>query len=133
MSAVRSKGNDSTELKFLKLLRVNKITGWRRNQSVFGRPDFLFKKEKIAVFVDGCFWHGCKKCRTIPKQNHLFWVKKIARNVERDGEVKRKLKREGWKVVRIWEHDLKKNSEKTIKKLSLSLFSNSRGNEDSRH
>jgi DNA mismatch endonuclease (patch repair protein) len=107
MSAVKGKGNKSTELALAKLFRKNGIKGWRRNYSgVIGKPDFVFPKERIAVFVDGCFWHGCKKHRTIPVTRRSFWVTKIERNRERDRLVNRELKRSGWKVRRFWEHEL---------------------------
>jgi DNA mismatch endonuclease (patch repair protein) len=121
MSAVRSSRNKTTELRFIEILRANKITGWRRRSIMLGKPDFVFTKKKVAIFIDGCFWHGCKKCRTIPKQNNLFWKNKIGRNVERDREVTRGLKREGWKVLRIWEHGLKKNFESVVTKISKIL------------
>ncbi len=100
-------GNKTTELRFIKFLRANKITGWRRHWPLFGHPDFVFAKDGIAVFIDGCFWHGCKKNRMIPKQNNLFWKEKIGRNIKRDRQVSAKLKHDGWCVVRIWEHELK--------------------------
>ena len=72
-----------------------------------GRPDFAFPKAKVAVFTDGCFWHGCPRCYTRPKSNRKFWDAKVARNRERDREVSRGLRRKGWRVIRIWEHALK--------------------------
>ena len=72
MSRIRSRGNQATELALAKLFRRHKITGWRRNQKVFGKPDFIFPKHKLAVFVDGCFWHGCPKHGTQPKGNAAF-------------------------------------------------------------
>ena len=70
------------------------------------RPDIVFTKRKVAVFVDGCFWHRCPKCYHKPATNADFWEAKIGRNVERDKEVSRELKNRGWKVVRVWEHEL---------------------------
>ena len=107
MSRVRSHGNATTELRLLGLFRVHGIKGWRRKQKILGRPDFVFKALKIAIFVDGCFWHGCTKHRGIPTQNRDFWVAKITRNVARDRAVGRQLRKQGWTVVRIWEHDLR--------------------------
>lgn len=80
---------------------------------VFGRPDFVFPKQKVCVFVDGCFWHGCPKCCRIPKSNEEFWEMKILGNALRDVMVSGALRRQGWKVLRIWEHDL--NQEKNTK------------------
>ena len=109
MAAVRSRGNVSTELALARIFRKEGITGWRRNRGIFGiRPDFVFLSKNLAIFVDGCFWHGCTKCRTIPKQNRAFWKKKIEGNRKRDKKVMPELRRRGWKVVRLWEHDLKR-------------------------
>jgi DNA mismatch endonuclease (patch repair protein) len=108
VSAVRGYGNKSTELFTAKLFRKAGITGWRRKQKIFGiRPDFVFKRKKIAVFVHGCFWHGCRKYRTIPETNSEFWLKKIEGNRRRDQFSELKLKKEGWTIIKIWEHDLK--------------------------
>ena len=67
MSRVRCRGNKTTELVFVAILKSERITGWRRRYRIFGRPDFVFPKERIAVFVDGCFWHGCpRRCKPAP-------------------------------------------------------------------
>lgn len=73
---------------------------------IYGNPDFVNQKYKTAVFIDGCFWHGCKKHCRMPKTNKRYWASKIRKNVERDKKVTRKLKMKGWRVVRIWEHDI---------------------------
>jgi DNA mismatch endonuclease, patch repair protein len=106
MSRVRGSGNKDTEVALAKLFRRNKITGWRRNQKVFGKPDFVFQKIRLALFVDGCFWHGCPKHGTQPKGNRAFWKNKFARNKARDVLVTRTLRSAKWRVLRIWEHDL---------------------------
>ena len=106
MSLVRSHGNKATELRLIGIFRVIGISGWRRHQPVFGKPDFVFRKLRLAVFVDGCFWHSCPKHSTKPKCNRVFWEKKLTANKERDRLVNRTLRRKGWKVVRIWEHEL---------------------------
>ena len=111
MSRIRSRGNRDTEIALAKLFRRNKITGWRRDQRIFGKPDFVFSKFKLAMFVDGCFWHGCPKHKTKPKNNRAFWRRKFSRNKERDALVTRTLRREGWRVLRIWEHELAKKNE----------------------
>ena len=108
MSRIRSRGNRSTELEFARLLRAARITGWRRHQRLPGNPDFVFIKHRLAVFVDGCFWHGCKRCCHTPSSNRNFWEPKILRNRQRDRFVGRTLRKTGWKVLRIWEHELKK-------------------------
>ena len=111
MSRIRSRGNKDTELALAKIFRRHKITGWRRNQKIFGKPDFVFPKLKLAVFVDGCFWHGCPKHRTLPAGNRSFWKKKFARNQSRDRLVNQTLRRAGWRVLRIWEHELARKNE----------------------
>jgi len=107
MSAIRGKNNRSTELRFRMALVRAGINGWETNAEDFvGKPDFFFRKKRIAVFVDGCFWHGCPKCGHYPKTRSSFWKTKILRNKERDKKNRRKLRREGIKVVNIWEHSL---------------------------
>ena len=108
MSRIRGCGNKETELALILVFRANRITGWRRYQPVFVKPDFVFPQWKLAVFVDGCFWHGCPKHGTRPKSNRKFWDEKIARNRQRDREVNRKLRKHGWRILRIWEHALRK-------------------------
>ena len=116
MARIRSRGNRATELALVRLFRALGITGWRRHlpirNSEFGiqnfqvRPDFVFPKLRLAVFVDGCFWHGCPQHATQPKGNAAFWRKKFAANQARDRLVTRVLRRAGWRVLRIWEHEL---------------------------
>lgn len=110
MSRVRSKGNARTELKLIELFRKHKITGWRRGYRLFGKPDFVFPALRIAVFVDGEFWHGHPTLCRMPKTNASFWKSKIERNRKRDLEVNRTLRDRGWSVVRIWQHELKSNA-----------------------
>lgn len=106
MSRVRGKGNRATEQKLIDLFRKNGFKGWRRNYPLFGKPDFVFPKERIAVFVDGEFWHGHPRRGQIPKTNTDFWVEKIRRNKRRDRLVNKTLKGKGWIVVRIWQCEL---------------------------
>jgi DNA mismatch endonuclease, patch repair protein len=110
MSLVRSTGNKSTELRLIALMRTAGITGWRRRQKLPGSPDFVFRKRSLAVFVDGCFWHGCPKHATFPATRRAVWRKKFATNMARDRRVNRTLRTAGWRVLRIWEHDLKASS-----------------------
>jgi DNA mismatch endonuclease (patch repair protein) len=106
MARIRGIGNKDTELRLIALMRATRITGWRRNSTLIGKPDFVFPKLRLAVFVDGCFWHGCPIHGTKPKQNAEFWLTKIARNQTRDRLVNRTLRKTGWRVLRIWEHEL---------------------------
>jgi DNA mismatch endonuclease (patch repair protein) len=75
------------------------------------RPDFVFRREKLAVFVHGCFWHGCPQHYRRPKGNRKFWDAKIARNMERDATVTKALRKAGWRVLHLWEHELAKKRE----------------------
>jgi DNA mismatch endonuclease, patch repair protein len=122
MAKIRSRGNKNTEVALAKLFRRNKITGWRRNQKIFGKPDFIFQKIRLALFVDGCFWHGCPKHGTQPKGNRVFWKNKFARNKARDVLVTRTLRSAKWRVLRIWEHELvRKNETRLIKRIQRFL------------
>ena len=106
MSRIRGRGNKETELVLATLFRRHRINGWRRNQPVFGKPDFVFPNARLAVFVDGCFWHACPKHSNMPANNRAFWRKKLTGNKARDRVVNKALRRAGWRVVRIWEHEL---------------------------
>lgn len=106
MSRIRSRGNVDTELLFATLLRKSKIWGWRRHLPILGRPDFVFKRQRVAVFIDGCFWHLCAKCGNMPVNNREFWKKKLGGNKRRDRKVNRLLVCDGWRVLRVWEHQL---------------------------
>lgn len=122
MRKVRSKGNKSTELKLIALFRENGITGWRRNYSVKGHPDFVFLDKRIAVFVDGCFWHGHDCRNTRPENNKEYWQKKRVANMKHDQEVTALFEARGWTVMRIWECELKtKNMIGTINRIARVL------------
>lgn len=121
MSRIRSRGNKKTELALVALLRLHHITGWRRHQPLPGTPDFVFRKHKLAVFVDGSFWHGCARCYKRPSSNRRFWDAKCARNCARDREVTRELRRRGWRVVRVWEHELAKGAIVSIGKIESAI------------
>jgi DNA mismatch endonuclease (patch repair protein) len=102
MSGIKSY-NTQPEL-FLK----KSLKGYRYQPTIFGKPDFINYKEGIIIFVDGCFWHQCPLHSKMPKQNRAYWLPKLKRNVTRAKEVEIAYKTAGWKVIRIWEHDLKK-------------------------
>ena len=110
MAAISSSGNLATELRLASILRSSGITGWRRHQALPGRPDFAFRRERLAVFVDGCFWHGCPWHCRMPKSRQSYWKPKIARNKTRDKAVRGLLAAAGWLVHRIWEHSLNEPS-----------------------
>ena len=107
MKKVRSKNNKSTELKLIQIFKENNIHGWRRNYKVKGHPDFVFLNKKIAIFVDGCFWHGHNFRNTKPKENQEYWDKKRERNMKHDKEITEYFENRGWTVIRIWECELK--------------------------
>lgn len=122
MSRIRSKGNATTELKLISLLRVARLRGWRRNFSLVGKPDFVFPKQKLAVFVDGCFWHGHGCGRNLkPKHNASLWRQKINGNQNRDRRVERTIRSAGWHVIRIWECYLMKHPETCIRRIRHAL------------
>ena len=114
MSLIKGRGNKATELRLIGIFKVHRIKGWRRHWPLEGKPDFVFPKLKLAVFVDGCFWHGCPLHATQPKSNSAFWDTKLARNRARDRFVTCALRAQGWKVLRIWEHELAKKNEKRL-------------------
>lgn len=111
MSAIKGRGNKATELALMTVFRRYGVTGWRRNAAVFGKPDFVFRKQRVAVFVDGCFWHGCPKHSDLPVSNRDFWRTKLAANLARDRRVNRELRKQGWRVLRVWEHELRSQKE----------------------
>ena len=124
MSRVRSRGNASTELRVVSLFRQHGIAGWRRHLPLPGRPDFTFKKLKVVIFIDGCFWHGCPKCRWIPATNTSYWTTKIAGNRKKDRLTNRILQALGWTVLRVWEHTLKKRPDSVVRKVQQALREN---------
>jgi len=114
MSSVRSKGNSTTEGPLAKSMRSMGISGWRRHRKISipsgsVRPDFVFYRERLVVFVNGCFWHFCPFHCCLPKSNADFWSAKLAANKARDRRNSRELKSLGWQVLTIWEHSVRKN------------------------
>lgn len=107
MRQVKSSRNKSTEIKLLRYFKKQEIKGWRRNYKLFGKPDFVILKIKLAIFVDGCFWHGHNCRNTKPKDNYEYWENKIKRNIQRDSNVSTYLVAKGWNVIRLWECELK--------------------------
>src|SRR4051812_31645399 len=106
MASIRSKSNKDTELTLMQIFRQHKLVGWRRNRRIFGKPDFIFPKARLAVFVDGCFWHACPSHGRYPETNAQYWKVKLSRNKDRDKLVVRSLRNAGWRVLRVWEHSL---------------------------
>ncbi len=115
MSAIKGMNNKTTELCFRMMLARNGVKGWKMNyKSIVGKPDFFFEDRKLAVFIDGCYWHGCPTCGHIPKKHSEFWKAKIKRNQERDKRVTRENEDNGIKVIRFWEHELKSSENRKI-------------------
>ncbi len=142
MSRIRSHGNKDTEQRLAAIFRAHGITGWRRQvvikfrvsgfkSRVSGRkdskletwnqkhpksvrPDFIFRAQKLAIFVDGCFWHGCPEHFRRPQTRQKFWDAKITRNQARDAAVTKALRKVGWRVLRLWEHELAVRHEKRL-------------------
>lgn len=120
MGRVKSSGNQSTELKMIRVFKDNGFKGWRRNFPLEGKPDFVFPAHRLAVFVDGCFWHGHPALCRLPATNTEYWERKISRNAARDKEVGKILKKKGWRVMRVWEHEI--DSKKTVGRLKKALI-----------
>lgn len=124
MGRIKSNGNKTTEVKLSEIFRANGFSGWRRKQLLFGKPDFVFIKQRVCVFVDGCFWHGCPKCYREPSSNASYWSAKIQRNKARDRIVTKTLNGAGWRVMRIWKHQLSNATRTTLlRRLRRNLIS----------
>ena len=106
MSRIRSRGNYATELRFIEILREYKISGWRRGVKLPGQPDFVFASARLAVFIDGDFWHGNPRRFRLPRSNLKYWTRKILSNQCRDRKVNKLLRASGWKVYRFWQSAL---------------------------
>lgn len=114
MSRVKGTANRNTEERLIEIFKKHSISGWRRRARVFGKPDFIFPRQRVAIFVDGCFWHCCPRHGSEPVTNEDFWKTKLARNRARDKLVNRSLKNQGWRVLRIWQHELVKKNESRL-------------------
>ncbi|MBU0514050.1 MAG: very short patch repair endonuclease [Proteobacteria bacterium] len=122
MSRVRSRGNETTEGKLRSMLQEVGLVGWKCHADLPGKPDFVWPKHKVTVFVDGCFWHGHECGKNIkPKANAELWQAKIENNKRRDRRVVRQLRGMGWGVIRIWECELTKNPEGCITRIKRLL------------
>ena len=120
MAGVKGRHNKSTEVKMAKLLRSSNIKGWRRHLKLPGSPDFTFREERVCIFVDGCFWHGCPKHYKSPKSNKKFWREKVEKNRERDIRINQELKKQEYRVIRIWECEMRE-ADKVLKKIQKAL------------
>ena len=107
----RVKGRDtSPEVRLRKALWALGVRGWRLDvRTLPGRPDLAFRRAQLAVFIDGCFWHGCPRHCRMPSSNQAYWTRKIERNRERDRAAGRDLRRRGWRALRLWEHQVRRD------------------------
>lgn len=127
MSAVRSRGNRSTERRLRAHLIRSGLRGWAvQPRGVIGRPDFVFKEPKLAIFVDGAFWHGAPDFKRFPKTRVPFWTEKIERNKRRDRAVNSVLRRRGWSVLRFWDYELSEDPGAVITSIRHRLRQRSR-------
>jgi DNA mismatch endonuclease, patch repair protein len=117
MSRIKGKNTDP-EVRLRKLLFANGIRGYRVHYNILGKPDIVFVKRKIAIFIDGCFWHKCPVDFQEPETRKEFWMAKIDSNVERDTKNTLRLQEAGWTVVRFWEHEVRKNPNQVLSKIS---------------
>lgn len=130
MASVKSQNNKSTELKIISVFKSRNIRGWRRNYPLVGKPDFVFPRLRIVVFIDGCFWHKCPRHCRLPASNKEYWNDKIQKNKLRDKKTTRVLKERGWQVIRIWEHEIKSNNLNRKLNLILRAFHSGGGDGD---
>lgn len=120
MSRVRNK-DSKMELSLRKALWAEGFRYRKNDTNYFGKPDIVLPKYKTVIFVDSCFWHGCKTHGSMPATRTEFWEKKIARNKERDQEVNRYYKEKGWNMIRVWEHELKKDFDSLIQRIKKQI------------
>jgi len=120
MSTVRSK-NSKIEVDFRKAIWKAGFRYRKNPTKYFGKPDIVLPKHKTVIFIDSCFWHGCKKHCRIPAVRRNYWMQKISKNVARDKEVVRHYKKQGWKIFRIWEHEIKGDIKTALRKITSLL------------
>lgn len=120
MSRIRSV-NTGPEVKLRALLYAEGLRGYRLHSKISGRPDIVFTRKRVAVFIDGCFWHGCPRCFKLPATRVAFWKQKIEANIARDAAINADLRKAEWKVLRIWEHDLRKRPERVVQRILKTL------------
>lgn len=122
MSRIRA-AHTKPEVELRKELSSRGLRGYRIHRTLPGKPDITFGRARIVVFVDGCFWHGCPVCGDghLPKSNQSYWMKKIAGNRDRDMRRSAELRRDGWLVLRFWEHDVLKATAKCAAKIERAV------------
>src|SRR5690349_21757646 len=110
MASIRGK-NTRPELSIRKILWKKGKRYRIHDRTVFGTPDISNKSKKVAIFIDGCFWHGCQKCYKAPRTNAQYWENKIDNNKKRRGIVTKYLRSDKWIVMEFWEHQVVKEPE----------------------
>src|SRR3989344_8892221 len=120
MRLVKSKDTD-IERALREALKKEKLRFRTNVATLPGKPDIVFSKQKLAIFMDSCFWHGCKKHCRLPSTNRSYWRNKIEKNKKRDMAVSKKLKSIGWRTIRIWEHTITKGPAQTAQKIEKAL------------
>lgn len=120
MFSVKGKST-SLERRFFSTLAGMHLKGWKKNAAeLIGKPDVIFEKERLTIFIDGCFWHGCPRCcKKLPQTNRLYWSRKINRNVAFAKSANRRLREDGWLVIRIWEHEIR--NPRSMKKIKIKI------------
>jgi len=118
MRAIRSK-DSKIEVEFRKAIWRAGFRYKKNPIKYFGKPDLVLKKYKTVIFIDSCFWHGCKRHCRLPSSNKKYWIEKVERNKKRDKEVNYYYRKTGWRIIRVWEHGLLKNLDKVITKIKL--------------
>jgi DNA mismatch endonuclease (patch repair protein) len=126
MSAVKGVGNRSTEQALASALRDHGVKGWRRHRRISVgqtrvRPDFVFMATRVVVFTHGCFWHACPVHGTRPTTRRKYWDRKLDTNRQRDRRISRLLRRDGWRVVEIWEHSLKQDIKRCVRRIAVAV------------
>ena len=116
MQNIRST-NTLPERKIMQALKKKKIYFAKNVKSIIGKPDIVFRRKKVVVFIDSDFWHGHPKRGVMPKSNRNYWLEKIKQNKERDRKVNRELRKQGWFIIRLWEYDIKKKFDKSLEKV----------------
>ncbi len=115
-------GNKTTERRLVSLLKKYRIRGWRLHPpGIVGKPDLVMPRARVAVFVDGCFWHGCPRCGHIPRTNKAYWAAKLTRNKRRDRAMSKALRALGYRVARMWECQLRAKPERCLGRILSEL------------
>lgn len=122
MAAIHGRGNKATEWRLRARLMAAGVSGWRVNaRDIMGKPDFAFDRARLLIFIDGCFWHHCTICRNLPQSNAEFWRNKILGNAMRDRHITKRLRRQKWHVLRFWEHELKNEPARVVRRIKQKL------------